>query len=189
MPLHVFSFYIKVLVIRLLSLISFFVWVSSHSEIQALCKNPLLFPLTLRVKLQSPSLAHNAPIILTLTVCPSAPRCTQIHHRLFWTISSSQNNLYVLYASCPCNILFFSVPITSLYLPPVLPSELPLILKLTQEFFLLGGNCSWPLGLNYVSLCCALIASGKTFFLALTTLYYLSYSQRGQVFCLCFSRA
>lgn len=130
-------------------------------------KDPSLFPIHLRVKLKSPSLAQKASHYLALH-CPFCTKRHTIHYRLFWTISSSQNNVFVLYASCLFNVLFYPAQITILYLPAVLPRKLPFTFELTQELPPPGGNCSSPLGLNYVSLFRALIASGKASVIAIT---------------------
>lgn len=101
----------KVLVILCLCLDEFAVILKFE-----LCfKIPFLYPVSLRIRLKSAKLAHRAPVFVPLIVRSGSPGCTQICHRLFRTISSSQNSAFVLYASCLCNMfLFFPTQITIL---------------------------------------------------------------------------
>lgn len=139
----------KVLVIPCLCLDEFAVILKFE-----LCfKIPFLYPVSLRIRLKSAKLAHRAPVFVPLIVRSGSPGCTQICHRLFRTISSSQNSAFVLYASCLCNMfLFFFLPKSPFSLPaPLLCSQFPLTFKLIQRYFLwmritldLLGWVLWP---------------------------------------------
>lgn len=73
------------------------------------CQNPLSFHITLRIRLKSPSLARGAPIVMPLTTWPCYTRMhvNTVQAMLKCFQFSKKKKVFVLYASCFCNMLYF----------------------------------------------------------------------------------